>query len=188
MCYSDGDDDSVVAPECADPDFDVDAISEDMSALTNIYDRELVRFLFSFLFFFFMPQVQQSRPLTNGLDQSVLQRVFLGAIPATSPGSVASSQRLHGLSDRSVRPSPKKLLHDAALHDFGRHVVRRAGNAHHHRPNIYNSPFNRHGHRNTNLPGSPGAAETARLAHLQRSQRYVWSPTYFECRSAGPSS
>lgn len=44
MCYSDGDDDSVVAPECADPDFDVDAISDDMSALTNIYDRELVRF------------------------------------------------------------------------------------------------------------------------------------------------
>lgn len=52
MCYSNGDDDSVVAPECADPDFDVDAISDDMSALTNMYDRELVRFFFSVLFFF----------------------------------------------------------------------------------------------------------------------------------------
>lgn len=43
MCYSDGDDDSTVAPQCADPDFDTDAISENMAGMTNIYDQELVR-------------------------------------------------------------------------------------------------------------------------------------------------
>ncbi|GIJ86398.1 hypothetical protein Asppvi_005286 [Aspergillus pseudoviridinutans] len=41
MCFTDGDDNSTVAPQCADPDFDIGAISDDMSALTNIYDKEL---------------------------------------------------------------------------------------------------------------------------------------------------
>ena len=42
MCFTDGDDNSTVAPQCADPDFDPGSISDDMSALTNIYDKELV--------------------------------------------------------------------------------------------------------------------------------------------------
>ncbi|KAF9250461.1 hypothetical protein DTO013E5_5510 [Penicillium roqueforti] len=41
MCFADGDDNSTVAPECADPDFDVGDISDDMSALTNIYEEKL---------------------------------------------------------------------------------------------------------------------------------------------------
>lgn len=45
MCFSDGDDDSVIAAQCADPNFDIGAITDDMAALTNIYDRELVCFL-----------------------------------------------------------------------------------------------------------------------------------------------
>lgn len=42
MCFTDGDDNSTVAPQCDDPDFDIGDISDDMSALTNIYDKELV--------------------------------------------------------------------------------------------------------------------------------------------------
>jgi hypothetical protein len=42
MCFTNGDDNSTVAPQCADLDFDISAISDDMSALTNIYDKELV--------------------------------------------------------------------------------------------------------------------------------------------------
>lgn len=45
MCFSNGNDDSLIAPECADPDFDIGAITDDMAALTNIYDRKLVCFL-----------------------------------------------------------------------------------------------------------------------------------------------
>ena len=43
MCFSNGDDNSTVAPQCADPDFDVNDITSDMAAMTNIYDPELVR-------------------------------------------------------------------------------------------------------------------------------------------------
>jgi hypothetical protein len=43
MCYPNGDDNSTVAPECDDPEFDVDVITDEMAALTNIYDGELVR-------------------------------------------------------------------------------------------------------------------------------------------------
>jgi hypothetical protein len=43
MCFANGDDNSTVAPECDDPDFDVDIITDEMAALTNIYDGELVR-------------------------------------------------------------------------------------------------------------------------------------------------
>jgi hypothetical protein len=42
MCFPDGDDNSTVASQCDDPDFDVGDISDEMSALTNIYDEELV--------------------------------------------------------------------------------------------------------------------------------------------------
>ncbi|OBT40136.1 hypothetical protein VE00_09960 [Pseudogymnoascus sp. WSF 3629] len=41
MCFPDGDDNSTVASQCDDPDFDVGDISDEMSALTNIYDEEL---------------------------------------------------------------------------------------------------------------------------------------------------
>ncbi|RYP41199.1 hypothetical protein DL767_001203 [Monosporascus sp. MG133] len=41
MCFSDGDDNSTVAPECADPGFDVDEVDDDMSAIRNLYDRDL---------------------------------------------------------------------------------------------------------------------------------------------------
>lgn len=41
MCYSNGNDNSTVAPQCSDPDFDVDTITSEMSALTNIYDEDL---------------------------------------------------------------------------------------------------------------------------------------------------
>jgi hypothetical protein len=43
MCFSNGDDNSTVAPQCADPDFDLDVVTDEMAALTNIYDKELVR-------------------------------------------------------------------------------------------------------------------------------------------------
>lgn len=43
MCFSDGDDNSTIAPECADPGFDIDAVDSDMSAIKNLYDRDLVR-------------------------------------------------------------------------------------------------------------------------------------------------
>lgn len=43
MCFSDGDDNSTVAPQCTDLDFDSDVITDEMAALTNIYDKELVR-------------------------------------------------------------------------------------------------------------------------------------------------
>lgn len=42
MCFPDGDDNSTVASQCNDPDFDVDNISDEMSALTNIYSEKLV--------------------------------------------------------------------------------------------------------------------------------------------------
>ncbi|KAK5654287.1 hypothetical protein OQA88_7464 [Cercophora sp. LCS_1] len=41
MCFTDGEDDSTVAPECADPDFNLEGISEDMAAMTNLYSDEL---------------------------------------------------------------------------------------------------------------------------------------------------
>ncbi|TEY84112.1 hypothetical protein BOTCAL_0021g00350 [Botryotinia calthae] len=41
MCFSDGDDNSTVAPQCADLDFDLDVITDEMAALTNIYNKEL---------------------------------------------------------------------------------------------------------------------------------------------------
>lgn len=41
MCFSNGDDNSTVALQCADPDFDVNDITSDMAAMTNIYDPEL---------------------------------------------------------------------------------------------------------------------------------------------------
>ncbi|EFR01175.1 agglutinin isolectin 1 [Nannizzia gypsea CBS 118893] len=41
MCYSDGDDQSSVPAQCTDPDFDIGAVTDDMSALTMIYDKEL---------------------------------------------------------------------------------------------------------------------------------------------------
>jgi hypothetical protein len=43
MCFSNGDDNSTVAPECSDPDFALDTITDDMAALTNIYHSDLVR-------------------------------------------------------------------------------------------------------------------------------------------------
>lgn len=42
MCFSDGDDNRTVAPECADPDFDTDIITNDMMAMTTMYDKSLV--------------------------------------------------------------------------------------------------------------------------------------------------
>lgn len=42
MCFTNGDDNSTVALQCADPDFDIGDISDDMAALTNLYDKELV--------------------------------------------------------------------------------------------------------------------------------------------------
>ncbi|GAW27181.1 putative carbohydrate-binding module family 18 protein [Rosellinia necatrix] len=42
MCFSDGDDYSVVAPECADADFDIGFITDEMAAMTNLYDHDLV--------------------------------------------------------------------------------------------------------------------------------------------------
>ncbi|KGO42419.1 hypothetical protein PEX1_056720 [Penicillium expansum] len=41
MCFTNGDDNSTVALQCADPDFDIGDISDDMAALTNLYDKEL---------------------------------------------------------------------------------------------------------------------------------------------------
>ncbi|KAJ6004708.1 hypothetical protein N7540_013077 [Penicillium herquei] len=41
MCFPDGNDNSTVASQCDDPDFDIGDISDEMSALTNIYDEEL---------------------------------------------------------------------------------------------------------------------------------------------------
>lgn len=43
MCFSDGDDNSTIAAECADDDFDLDTITANMSAMTNLYDSNLVR-------------------------------------------------------------------------------------------------------------------------------------------------
>lgn len=43
MCFGNGDDNSTVAPQCADPDFDESAITDEMAALVNIYGKELVR-------------------------------------------------------------------------------------------------------------------------------------------------
>ena len=42
MCFSDGDDNSTLAPQCADMDFDVDVVTDEMAALTNLYGQELV--------------------------------------------------------------------------------------------------------------------------------------------------
>ncbi|KAK4033107.1 LysM domain-protein [Parachaetomium inaequale] len=42
MCFSDGDDNSTVAPQCADMDFDVDVVTDEMAALTNLYGQELL--------------------------------------------------------------------------------------------------------------------------------------------------
>ncbi|KAL2873550.1 hypothetical protein SGCOL_011262 [Colletotrichum sp. CLE4] len=41
MCFTDGDDNSTVAPECEDPDFDLGTVTSDMAALTNIYKKDL---------------------------------------------------------------------------------------------------------------------------------------------------
>ncbi|KAK8102996.1 hypothetical protein PG984_016142 [Apiospora sp. TS-2023a] len=41
MCFSNGDDNSTVAPECADPGFDVGAVDDDMSAIKNLYSKDL---------------------------------------------------------------------------------------------------------------------------------------------------
>lgn len=43
MCFSNGNDNSTIAPECADDDFDVDVITADMGSITNLYDSSLVR-------------------------------------------------------------------------------------------------------------------------------------------------
>lgn len=43
MCFSDGDDNSTIAPECADDDFDLDTITADMAAMNNLYEPNLVR-------------------------------------------------------------------------------------------------------------------------------------------------
>lgn len=43
MCFPNGDDNTTMAPECEDPDFDVDIISDEMAALTNLYGGDLVR-------------------------------------------------------------------------------------------------------------------------------------------------
>lgn len=43
MCFSDGDDNSTVAPQCSDPDFDLDEIDSDMAAIRNLYGKDLVR-------------------------------------------------------------------------------------------------------------------------------------------------
>lgn len=43
MCFSNGDDNSTVAPECEDADFDQDEVDGDMSALKNLYEKDLVR-------------------------------------------------------------------------------------------------------------------------------------------------
>ncbi len=41
MCFPDDDDDSWVAPECADPGFNLDTITDDMAKMTNLYSEEL---------------------------------------------------------------------------------------------------------------------------------------------------
>lgn len=43
MCSSNGDDNSTVAPQCEDPDFDMDEIDSDMAAIRNLYGKDLVR-------------------------------------------------------------------------------------------------------------------------------------------------
>ncbi|KAK3366796.1 agglutinin isolectin 1 [Lasiosphaeria ovina] len=41
MCFSDGDNNSTVAPQCRDPNFDLDKIDSDMAAIRNLYGKDL---------------------------------------------------------------------------------------------------------------------------------------------------
>ncbi|KAK9418922.1 putative LysM domain-containing protein [Seiridium unicorne] len=41
MCFSNGDDNSTIAPECTDPDFDLNVVTDQMQAMTNIYKKDL---------------------------------------------------------------------------------------------------------------------------------------------------
>ncbi|KDN72120.1 hypothetical protein CSUB01_11859 [Colletotrichum sublineola] len=41
MCFSDGDDNSTVAPQCSDPEFDLNEVNSNMAAIKNLYDKEL---------------------------------------------------------------------------------------------------------------------------------------------------
>ncbi|KAK0716844.1 hypothetical protein B0T26DRAFT_646015, partial [Lasiosphaeria miniovina] len=41
MCFSDGDNNSTVAPQCWDPNFDLDEIDSDMAAIRNLYGKDL---------------------------------------------------------------------------------------------------------------------------------------------------
>ena len=85
MCFSDGDDNRTVAPECADPDFDTDIITNDMQAMTNMYNRDLVCNTQD-------PDGEEQNRPHNGLTWAtiVLRRMLLGTVPETSTQSLAS--------------------------------------------------------------------------------------------------
>ncbi|KAK2007838.1 agglutinin isolectin 1 [Colletotrichum eremochloae] len=42
MCFSDGDDNSTVAPQCSDPEFDLNEVNSNMAAIRNLYDKDLI--------------------------------------------------------------------------------------------------------------------------------------------------
>lgn len=85
MCFGDGDDNRTVAPQCADPEFDMDIITNDMMAMTNMYDRNLVCHPQD-------PDGRRANRAHNGLIWAitVLRRMLFGTVPETSTQPVAS--------------------------------------------------------------------------------------------------
>ncbi|GKT43585.1 lysM domain-containing protein [Colletotrichum spaethianum] len=105
MCFSNGDDNSTVAPECADPGFDVDEVDDDMSAIRNLYEKDLIyrkRLLNPWL-----PNANFTDYLIDRFDG--IQRVCSTSLPYTTSASTLYAVEATSTTTTGATPTSQSM-------------------------------------------------------------------------------